>query len=147
MSKSNILETALLEHLFQNAAITKVGDAAGVLPSAGAGNLYISLHTGDPGEAGDQNTSETTYTDYLRVAVPRSALGWTVTNDTVSNAALVQFAICGVAGATLTYFGIGCESGTGAGKLLYSGPLTSPLVVSSGVQPQFSIGSLTVTEA
>ncbi len=30
-------------------------------------NLYVSLHTGDPGEAGDQTTSEAAYTSYARV--------------------------------------------------------------------------------
>lgn len=147
MSKSDTFENQLLQHIFQNAAITLIGDAAGVLPSADPGNLYVSLHTADPGETGDQSTSETNYANYLRKAVVRSAVGWTVTNDTVANAAQVQFATCGASTATLRYFGIGCSSGTGAGKLLYSGQLTSPLDVSNGIQPQFAAGDLTVTEA
>jgi hypothetical protein len=115
-------------------------------PSGAAGSLYVSLHTADPGETGDQSTSETAYTNYARQAVVRSSSGWTVSANTVSNAALIQFPTCGVTGATITYFGVGCSSGTGAGKLLYSGQLSSSLAVASGIQPQFAIGELDITE-
>jgi hypothetical protein len=145
MSKTNTFETDLLRHIFNNDAIALVGDASGVLGSATAGSLYVSLHTADPGEAADQTTSETAYTNYVRVAVARTAGGWTVSGNTVSNTALVQFAQCGVTGATLTHFGIGTASSS-TGKLLYKGSLTSSLAVSSGIQPQFAAGDLDVTE-
>jgi len=145
MSKSNTFENDLLNLVFNNTDITLIGDAAGLQNSATAGSLYISLHTADPGEAGDQTTSETAYTNYVRVAVARSGAGWTVTGNAVTNAATITFATCGVTGATLTYFGVGTDS-SGAGKLLYSGALTSPLAVSSGIQPQFAAGDLDITE-
>ena len=145
MSKSNTFETDLLNLIFVNTDIALIGDAAGLQNSATAGSLYVSLHTADPGEAGDQTTNETAYTDYARVAVARTGGGWTVSGNTVSNAALVQFPQCGVTGATLTHFGVGTDS-SGAGKLLYSGALSSSLAVSSGIQPQFSSGDLDVTE-
>lgn len=145
MSKSNAFETDLLRHIFNNDAISLVGDATGLRGSTTAGSLYVSLHTADPDEAGTQSTSETSYTNYARVAVARTTGGWTVSGDTVSNAALVQFAQCGATGATLTHFGVGTDS-SGAGKLLYSGALTSSLAVSSGIQPQFAAGDLDVTE-
>lgn len=146
MSKSNTFENDLLLLIFNNTDIALVGDASGIQNSATAGSLYISLHTADPGEAGDQSTSETVYTNYQRVAVARSGAGWTVSGNAVTNAATITFDTCGASGATLTYFGVGCESGTGAGKLLYSGALSSPLAVSSGIQPQFAAGDLDVTE-
>ena len=145
MSKSNTFETDLLNLVFVNTDITLIGDAAGLQNSATAGSLYVSLHTADPGEAGAQNTNETAYTNYARVAVARTVGGWTVSGDTVSNAALVQFPQCGVTGATLTHFGVGTDS-SGAGKLLYSGSLTAPLAVSSGIQPQFAAGDLDIQE-
>ena len=145
MSKSNTFETDLLNLIFVNTDITLIGDAAGLQNSATAGSLYVSLHTADPGEAGTQTTNETAYTNYARVAVARTVGGWTVSGNTVSNAALVQFPQCGVTGATLTHFGVGTDS-SGAGKLLYSGALSSSLAVSSGIQPQFSSGDLDVTE-
>lgn len=67
-----------LKLLFQNLAWANVGDAGGLQPSATAGNLYVSLHTDDPGAGGDQTTNECAYTSYARVAVARSAAGWTV---------------------------------------------------------------------
>jgi len=146
MSKSNTFENDLLLLVFNNTDITLIGDAAGLQNSATEGSLYISLHTADPGETGDQSTNETVYTNYLRVAVARNSGGWTVTGNAVTNAATITFATCGASGATLTHFGVGCSSGTGAGKLLYSGALTSPLAVSSGIQPQFAAGDLDITE-
>ena len=145
MSKSNTFENDLLLLVFNNTDITLIGDAAGLQNSAAAGSLYVSLHTSDPGEAGDQTTNETAYTNYARVAVARSGAGWTVTGNAVANAALVQFPQCGVTGATLTHFGVGTDS-SGAGKLLYSGALSASLAVSSGIQPQFAAGDLDITE-
>ena len=88
MSKSNTFENDLLKHVFNNDAIALVGDATGLRGSTVAGSLYVSLHTADPDEGGDQTTSETAYTTYARVAVARTAGGWTVSGNTVSNAAL-----------------------------------------------------------
>jgi len=146
MSKSDVWEHGLLLLLFNNTTFTLVGDGAGLLKSSADGSLYVSLHTGDPGEAGDQTTSEATYTGYARVAVARTAGGWTVTTATASNAAAVTFGLDTVGSETITYFGVG-TSETTAGKLLYSGILTAPLAVSPGITPSFAIGALTVTEA
>ena len=126
MSKTNTFENELLLHIFQNADIALIGDAAGLQNSAAAGSLHVSLHTADPGEAGDQTTSETAYTNYARVAVARTAGGWTVSSNQVSNAAAINFAQCGLTGATITHWGIGTDA-SGAGKLLYKGPLGSAL--------------------
>lgn len=122
MSKTNTFENDLLLLIFNNTDIALIGDAAGLQNSAAAGSLYVSLHTAEPGEAGDQTTNETAYTNYARVAVARSGAGWTVSSNSVSNAAAIAFALCGLTGATITHFGIGTDA-SGAGKLLYSGPL------------------------
>jgi hypothetical protein len=124
MSKSNSFETSLLNHIFNNAAIANVGDATGLPASATAGSLHVSLHTADPGEAGTQSTSETVYTNYARIAVARSAAGWTVSGNTVSNTAAINFATCGATGSTLLYWGIGTAA-TGTGVLLYRGALSA----------------------
>lgn len=122
MSKTNTFENELLLHIFQNADITLIGDAAGLQNSAAAGNLYVSLHTADPGEGGDQTTNEAAYTNYARVAVARTSGGWTVSGNQASNAAAINFPACGLTGATITHFGIGTDA-SGAGKLLFKGPL------------------------
>ena len=146
MSASNTFENEILLHIFQNAAVALIGDATGIRGSSTAGSLYVSLHTSDPGEAGDQSTNEAAYTNYARVAVARTSGGWTVTNDTASNTATVSFPACGASGATVTHFGIGTDS-SGAGKLLFSGTLGSSLAVSNGITPSFSAGQLTATAA
>lgn len=144
MSASNDFETNILKLVFTNTTYANVGDATGLVGSSTAGSLYVSLHTSDPGEAGSQTTNETSYTNYARVAVARSGSGWTVSGNSVSNAAAVSFAACGASGATLTHFGIGTAS-SGTGILLFSGALTSSLAVSSGITPSFAIGQLSVS--
>ena len=108
-------------------------------------NLYIALHTADPTSSGNQTSSEATYTNYARVAVARTSGGWTVSSNSVSNTALIQFAQCGVTGNTITYVSIGTDP-SGTGKILYVGALTASLAVSSGIIPQFAIAALTATE-
>lgn len=68
----------VLKLYFQNVDHANVGDAAGLQNSAGAGNIYVSLHTADPA-GGDQTTNEASYGSYARVAVARGAGTWTVT--------------------------------------------------------------------
>ncbi len=122
---------------------TGEGDAAGLQNSAAAGSFYVSLHTADPGEAGDQTTSEANYTGYARVAVARSGAGWTVSGGNVSNAAAVTFGACTAGSSTCTYFGIGSDL-SGAGNLFFKGALTASLAVTAGITPAFAIGELDV---
>ena len=146
MSKSNTFENELLLLVYNNTDIADIGDAGGLQNSATAGSLYVALHTADPGEAGTAATSECAYAGpYARQAVARSALGWTVTDNTVSNAALIQFPQCSGGSETATYVSV-TTAVSGASKILWSGQLTSPLAISSGIQPQFAIGALTITE-
>jgi hypothetical protein len=137
MSKSNTFETDFLRLIFNNTGISLVGDATGLPGSATAGSLFVSLHTADPGEAGDQSTSETTYTGYARVGVARSGANWVVTNNSVSPNAAITFGACTAGTATITHFGVGASS-SGAGKLLYKGAISPTISVSSGVTPQLT---------
>lgn len=142
MSKGNTFENDFMKLIFNATAIANIADDAASSPLV---NLYVSLHTGDPGEAGDQTTSEATYTSYARVAVARTSGGWTVAANTATNAALIQFPQCTGGSNTLTYVGVGTDV-SGAGKLLYSGALSASLAVSSGIQPQFAAGDLDLAE-
>jgi hypothetical protein len=143
---SNAAETALLNLIFNNTDWANVGDAAGLQNSAAAGSLYVALHTADPGEAGDQTTSETTYTGYARVAVARSGAGWTVSGNTVSNAALITFGACTAGPVTVTYFSVGVAA-SGASQIIVSGVLTASLAITAApsLTPEFAIGALTAT--
>lgn len=142
MSKTNNWENSVLSLLFTATAVTNVADNAASSPLT---NLYVSLHTADPGEAGTQTTNETSYTSYARVAVARSGSGWTVTGNSVSPAANIDFpAATGVGTATITHFGVGSLS-SGAGVLYYKGTVTPNISVSSGVTPRLTTAS-TITE-
>ena len=140
MSKSNVFENALLELVFKNTTFAGVGDATGLPGSATAGSLYFSLHTSDPGEAGDQTTNEVAYTSYARVAVARSGAGFTVTGNAVAPAANVTFPAGTGGSGTATHWGIGTAS-SGAGKLLYKGAISPSIVCGSGVTPQLTAGT------
>lgn len=145
MSKSNSWENGLQLLLFNNTNFANVGDATGLRGSSTAGVLYVSLHTSDPGEAGDQTTNEATYTSYARVSVARTSGGWTVSGNTVSNAALITFIAATGGSNTITHFGVGTAS-SGAGVLLGSGALGASLAVSNGITPEFAVGALTWSE-
>ena len=141
MSMSNASETALLNLLFNNTDWANVGDAAGLQNSAAAGSFYVALHTADPGDAGNQSTNEVSYTGYARVAVARTAGGWTVSGNQVSNTATVQFGECTAGSATATHFSVGLLA-SGAGDILYSGALSASRSISSGITPLFNAGAL-----
>lgn len=141
MSKGNTFENDLVKLIFQATAIANIADNAASSPLT---NLYVSLHTADPGETGDQTTNETTYTSYARVAVARSGSGFTVTNNSVSPAANVDFPACTGGTATITHFGIGTASSS-TGKLLYKGSVFPSISVSTGVTPRLTT-STAVTE-
>lgn len=121
-SKTNTLENGWLALLFNNTALAQVGDTSGLQPSAVRGSLYLTLHTADPGEGGNQSTSEATFGGYARQAITRIASGWTVTGNQVSNTQTLTYTTCTSGTETLTHFGIGTAA-AGAGTLLYSGPL------------------------
>lgn len=144
MSKSNAFETALLQLIFENSNIANIGDATGLRGSTTAGSLYFSLHTADPGEAGDQTTNEIAYTSYARVAVARSSSGWTVTGNAVALDAVVTFPAGTGGSGTATHWGLGTSS-SGAGTLLYKGAISPNIVCGNGVTPQLAAGTV-VTE-
>ena len=144
MSLSNASENHLIDHLFNNVAYANIGDASGLPASAAAGFFYISLHTSDPGEAGDQTTNEISYTGYGRVAVARSSAGFTVSGSSASNTAAVTFGTCTAGSGTATHFVIGRAS-SGAGEIIFSGALNASLAISAGITPQFAIGALSAS--
>lgn len=129
MSKSNTAETGLLLLIFNNTAFGGVGDTNGLQPSASAGNLYVTGHSADPGEAGDQTTSELAYPGYTRAAIARNAGGWTVSGGQVSNTAGFNLGLNTGTGVTLSFIGVGTAS-SGSGKLLYSGEQLGPAIIS-----------------
>lgn len=126
MAKGNQWITDYLNLLFNATAVANIADNAASSPLT---NLYASLHTADPGDAGNQTTSETSYTGYARVAVARTSSGFTVSSQTVTLAATVTFAAAATTDTdVLKFWAIGTAS-SGTGKVLYSGPIGTNLGV------------------
>lgn len=143
MPKSTSASNSILALIFNATAWADIAENDSSSPAT---NLYLSLHTADPGVGGSQTTNETSYTNYARIAVARTTGGWDApSGGATANAALAQFAQCGASGATLTHVAIGTAS-SGTGLVLYVGPLTSPLAAANGIQPQFAAGALDITE-
>lgn len=141
--KGNVTDANLLKLIFQAVAIANLADNAATSPLT---NLFVSLHTADPGPGGDQTTSEATYTGYARVAVARTAGGWSIASQTISNVGAINFPACTAGSNVITHAAVGTLT-SGAGVLLYSGALTASLSVSNGITPSFAAGQLTITES
>lgn len=141
MSKGDTFENDWMKLIFNATAIANLADNAASSPLT---VLYVALHTADPGEAGSQTTSEISYTGYARVSVARTSGGFTVTANSVSPAANIDFGACTAGSGTATHFSIGTAS-SGAGKILYSGTVTPNIVVANGVTPRLTTAS-TITE-
>lgn len=143
MPKSTSYSNSFLNLTFQATTITGIAQNAGTSPLT---NLYVSLHTANPGVGGSQTTSEAAYTGYARVAVARTSSGWTTaTSGSVNPAAAINFPAATGGSETETYFAIGTAA-TGTGVVLYVGTVTPNIAVASGVQPQLTTAT-TVSEA
>lgn len=142
MPKSTTTSNNILKLIFNAMAWANMADNAAASPYT---NLYLSLHTADPGVGNSQLTNEVGYTNYARIAIARTVGGWTVATNTAVNAALAQFAQCGVTGATATHVAVGTDS-SGAGNVLYAGALSASLTIANLIQPQFAASALVVTE-
>lgn len=132
MSLSNTTETAVLDALLR-----------GTDPSYRAGaTQYLALFTADPTETASL-AAEATYTGYARVALTKSS-SWTGTSSPFTNANLIQFGACTAGTNALTHFAV-VDTASGAVNMMISGALSSTLNVSSGIQPQFAIGALSIS--
>ncbi len=139
--KSDVFENDWLKLIFNAVAIANLADNAAASPLT---DLYVALHTADPTDAGVQTASEATYTGYARVAVARTAGGWTVTGSSVSPVAAISFGACTAGTNTATHWSVGVAS-SGGSKILYAGAISPTISISAGVTPQLTTAS-TVTE-
>lgn len=132
MSIGNTFENDLLKLIFNATAIANIADNAATSPLT---NISVALHTADPGEAGDQTTSEAAYTSYARVSVARTTGGWTAsTAGSTSPVANISFPAGTGGTGTATHFSVG-PTGGGATKILWSGTVTPNIVMGNGITP------------
>ena len=121
--KSSAFANQFLKLLYNAVAISGIADNTATSPLT---SIYASLHTADPGAAGTQATNEVAYAGYARIAIARTAAGFTVTGNTAALAAMISFAQVQAAAGNALFFGFGAAL-TGAGELFRSGPLGSKL--------------------
>jgi hypothetical protein len=142
LSATDAFETSWLTLLFNNTDITNIGDAAGLVGSAGAGSTQLALATvayidGDTLLTAD----EVAYTGYARPTQARSGSGWTVSGNSASNAALIQFGEMSAGGPdTVVHCGLGFLA-TGDALNLHA-DLNADLVINDGVNAQYAIGAM-----
>lgn len=141
MSKGNTFENDLLKLIFNGTAIADIAENDTSSPLT---DLYLALHTSDPGEAGSQTTNECAYTSYARVAVSRDTDGFTVSGNSVTLAAEESFPAATGGNEDATHFSVGTAS-SGAGKILYKGAISPNIAIATGVTPKLTTGT-TITE-
>lgn len=134
MSIGDTTENAILLLIFNATAWGNYADNAASSPQT---NIHVALHTADPGESGTMSTSESAYTSYARVNVARSGSGWTVTANSVSPAANIDFPAGTGGSGTVTYCSTG-KTGGGATAILLSGTVTPNIVTGNGVTPRIT---------
>lgn len=140
--KSTTFSNDILKLILNAVPIANLADNASASP---LGSLYLSLHTGDPGVGGSQTSFEAAYGAYARQPVARSAAGLTVAGNSATLTAAILFPTATSGSETETWAALGTLV-SGTGKILYRGPITPSLVVSTGVQPQLTT-STTFTES
>lgn len=141
MSISNTTESAILKLVYNATAWTNY--AVNATTSAQT-NTGVSLHTADPGDAGNATTSEVTYTSYTRVNVARTTGGWTETSGSVSPVSTIAFPAGTGGSGTVTHFATAASNATpptGAQEILWSGTVTPNIVTGNGVTPQLTTSS------
>ena len=126
MSFSNYLETELLDHVFTNSAYTA--------PST----LYLALHTANPDEDGSGTEVSTSGTAYAREAVTFSVSG-----NTATTSAAVEYATATANFGTVTHVGV-WDAST-AGNLITYAALTTSKTIETGDVFRVPAGDLDIT--
>jgi len=124
MSFSNHLETELLDHVFGGNAYTA--------PST----LYVALYTSNPDE--DNSGTEVSGGSYARVSATFTVSGNTATTD-----AAVEFATATASWGTVTHIGV--MDASSGGNLLCYAALTTAKAIDTGDVFRIPTGDLDIT--
>lgn len=137
MSTSVATANSLLDLIYRAAAWADIAENDSSSPAT---TLDVALHTAAPA-SNSQSSNEATYTNYAKVAVARSGVGWAAAAaGSNSNAAQIEFPECGVTGNTITHVSVGI-----AGTIIHYGALASSRAISSGIKPIFAANALVST--
>lgn len=124
MSFSNTYETLVLQYTFTNASVTR--------PTA----WYIGLFTSAPGDAG--GGTEVSGGSYVREAVTFS-----VTGDTATNTAAVEWPVATATWGTITHIAV-YDALSGGNQIAYAA-LTNSKTIASGDVIRIPAGDLDIT--
>lgn len=147
MPKTTVFCNDVLSLVFRAVAIANIAQNQGTSPATA---MSIALHTASPGIAGDQSTSEISYTGYARVtSVTRDTAGTAFpapSAGVITTTANIDFgAMTAGTGGTVNNASIGHTPSTTANKALMFGAVSPTISVTNGVTPRLAIGS-TITE-
>lgn len=123
---SNFLETEILDHVFGGNAYTAPG------------TLYLALHTANPDEDGSGTEVSTSGTAYARQTV-----AFTVSGDTATTSAAVEYSTATANFGTVTHVGV-WDAST-AGNLLAYAALTSSKTIETGDVFRVPAGDLDIS--
>lgn len=138
----------LLDLMFLNAAVPKIGDASGLQPSAVAGNYYFRFCTDASVVSDAAIGTECAYTGYVAggVAVPRTAAGFSRTDNVVTNVADVLADECTAGSENIRYVELWkTNTGSTEAERIDWMQLPSDIPVSVGSIPRIAAGLFTYT--
>ena len=126
MSFSNYLETKVLDHVFGGTAYTAPA------------TLYLALFTANPNEDGSGTEVSTSGTAYARQSV-----AFTISGNTASNTAAVEYPTATANYGTVSHVGI--YDASSAGNLIAYAALTSSKAIETGDVFRVPTGDLDIT--
>ena len=126
MSFSNYLETKVLDHVFGGTAYTAPA------------TLYLALFTANPNEDGSGTEVSTSGTAYARQSV-----AFTISGNTASNTAAVEYPTATANYGTVSHIGI--YDASSAGNLIAYAALTSSKAIETGDVFRVPTGDLDIT--
>ena len=127
-SKSNYLETAVIQHLFES-------------DFSAPTNMYVALYTVTPSDAG--GGTECAGGQYERKIIARGT-GWTSAGDATENAADITFPEATASWGTVVAFAL--HDALTGGNMLYWGALTTSKSIDNGDTAKRPAGDLDITE-
>lgn len=140
MSKSAAHANEYLKLILWGTPIVDIADS----PSSPSTSLYFALHTANPGEDGNQSTSECDYGGYSRIAVTRSSGDFSISGNVANITSVQSFPQCTSGTNIASYFSIG-RALTGTGDYFWYGTIVPNISISTGIIPQLGIGT-SITE-
>lgn len=131
----------LTKLIFTAQAIANIADNAAGSPST---NLWVSLHTADPGSTGTQGNNEGGYAQYTRVGVARTTGGWSPSGSSgqanpVANIDFPQNTSTST--GAFTFAAVGLTSASTSGKIIASGALSVNINYAQNVTPRLTTAS------